>query len=53
MTMYGEYNESESYAPETCSHLLKYNNDTHNLNYYKTVSNIIDEDRQYGSRFHV
>ena len=29
---------------------LKYND---NLNYYKTKSNVIDEDRQYGCRFHV
>ena len=35
MTMYGDYRP------------LKYNYDTHNLNYYKTMSNVIDEDRQY------
>ena len=28
------------------------NDDTHNLNYYKTMSNVIDEDRQYGCQFH-
>ena len=27
--------------------------DTHILNYYKTMSNVIDEDRRYGCRPHV
>ena len=42
MTMYGDYNRSKSY-----------NDDTHILNFYKTMLNVIDADRQYGCRFHV
>ena len=32
---------------------LKCNGDTHNINCYRTMSNIINEDQQYGWRFHV
>ena len=27
---------------------IKYNDGTHNLNYYKTMTNVIDKDCQYG-----
>ena len=37
--MHGDYNGSKSYARET-----SYNYETHNLNYYKTMTNVIDED---------
>ena len=32
---------------------LKNNDDTHNLNYYKTMSNVLDKDGQYRCRLHV
>ena len=38
---------------EAKASLEKHVANTYNLNYYKTKSNVIDEERQYGCRFHV
>ena len=44
--------EAKATLEKHMSSSLKYSDDTHILNYYKTLSNVIDEDRQYGCQFH-